>query len=200
MPPRILLTLVLAAACWAAPAAWASPDVSGSAGTSARAAVRPTASPAEQAFADVVLVDQHGKRHRLYPDLLQGKVVVVNTFYTSCTNGCDVVMRLLAGVREVRDVLFLSITSHPREDTPARLRDYADRLGARPGWYLLTGDTETVWRVLTKIGHGSGPQDAQYSVLVVGNEPRGVWKKMLAIASPGKVARIVKAVAHAAQP
>ena len=46
------------------------------------------ASPAEKYFTDVELIDQNGKKVRFYTDVLKGKTVVVNAFFTSCTSVC----------------------------------------------------------------------------------------------------------------
>src|SRR5580658_2937131 len=37
---------------------------------------------------DVELVDQHGKKVHFYSDLVKGKVVAINTVFTTCTTIC----------------------------------------------------------------------------------------------------------------
>ena len=39
-------------------------------------------------FTDVVLVNQNGEKMRFYSDLLQGKVVIINSFFATCTGSC----------------------------------------------------------------------------------------------------------------
>ena len=62
-------------------------------------AQEPTASPkppsgtagpsaAEKYFTDVVLVNQNGEKMRFYSDLLRGKVVIINSFFATCTGSC----------------------------------------------------------------------------------------------------------------
>ncbi len=46
------------------------------------------ASPAEKYFTDVELINQDGKKVRFYSDVLKGKTVIVNAFFTSCTSVC----------------------------------------------------------------------------------------------------------------
>ena len=43
-------------------------------------------SPAANYFTDVELTNQDGKKVRFYSDVLKGKTVVVNAFFTTCTS------------------------------------------------------------------------------------------------------------------
>ena len=45
-------------------------------------------SPAKKYFSDVVLVNQNGEKLRFYSDLLQGKVVIINSFFATCAGSC----------------------------------------------------------------------------------------------------------------
>jgi protein SCO1/2 len=147
-------------------------------------------SPARKFFTDVELVDQDGRTHRFYSDLLQGKVVVVEAFFTTCTGSCPVLGERLAalqqwlGERLGRDVYLLSLSVDPKTDTPARLKQYAQRLGARGGWYFLTGKKENVDWALYKLGSYAEAKEAHSNLLVLGNEPAGLWKKVFGLAPP----------------
>ena len=35
-------------------------------------------------FTDVVLTDQNGKEVRFYSDLIEGKIVIINSFFATC--------------------------------------------------------------------------------------------------------------------
>jgi protein SCO1/2 len=144
-------------------------------------------SPARKFFTDVELVDQDGRTQRLYSDLLQGKVVVAAAFFTSCTSSCPLLGERLAalqqwlGERLGRDVNLLSLSVDPATDTPARLKQYARRLGARGGWYFLTGKKQNVDWALFKLGAYSDAKEAHSNLLVLGNEPAGLWKKVFGL-------------------
>jgi protein SCO1 len=105
---------------------------------------------ARQYFTDVELLDQDGRSHRLFTDLLQDRVVVVSAFFTSCLDSCPIAIAKLAelqswlGKRLGDTVNFLSLTVDPVLDTPPILRVFADQVGAMPGWYFLTGDEPNV--------------------------------------------------------
>jgi protein SCO1/2 len=157
-------------------------------------------SPALKYFSDVELVDQDGRRHRFYSDLLQGKTVVVEAFFTSCTSSCPVLAERLAALQERlgdrlgRDVYLLSFSVDPQIDTPARLKQYAERLGARPGWFFLTGTKTNVDWALYKLGAYTGPAEAHSNLLILGNEPAGEWKKVFGLAPAEDLIRSLDAV------
>src|SRR5258708_5456056 len=96
-------------------------------------------------FPNVPLTTQDGKVVRFYDDLIKGKIVAIDLIYTTCQYACPletarlVQVQKLLGDRMGRDVFFYSITIDPDHDTPAVLKDYAEKFGAGPGWLFLTG-------------------------------------------------------------
>src|SRR6476660_1882299 len=101
-------------------------------------------------FPNVTLTTQDGAPVRFYDDLLKGKIVAINLIYTTCKYACPLetarmsqVARVL-GDRMGRDVFFYSITIDPEHDTPAVLKDYAEKFHAGPGWSFLTGRAEDI--------------------------------------------------------
>src|SRR6185436_7798902 len=112
----------------------------------------PTAeqSPAQKYFTDVVLLNQNGEKMRFYTDLLQGKVVIINSFFGTCQGSCLPMNRNLEKVQNAlgdrigKDIYIISITVVSAMDTPEVLKEYAKKLHAKPGWYFLTGDKQNV--------------------------------------------------------
>jgi protein SCO1 len=157
-------------------------------------------SPAHKYFSDVELVDQDGRTHRFYSDLLQGKIVVVAAFFTSCTTSCPILAERMAGLQERvgdrlgRDVYLLSFSVDPQTDTPARLKQYAERVGARPGWFFLTGSKTNVDWALYKLGAYTEPAEAHSNLLILGNEPAGEWKKVFGLAPAEDLLHSLEAV------
>lgn len=154
-------------------------------------------------FTDVQLTNQDGVKMRLYSDLISGKTVVISSFYSTCAGICPVMAATLKriqtalGDRLGRDVILVSITVDPETDTPARLRDYARSLGAKPGWYFVTGDRKSVEQALLKLGLLVPAKESHKAVMIVGNEPKGVWKKAFALASSEDIVRLVQEVVAA---
>lgn len=159
------------------------------------------ANPAHNYFTDVQLVDQHGQTVRLYSDVLQGKTVVVESFFTSCTGTCPLMNATFAKIQNAvgdrlgKDVVLVSITVDAENDTPAKLKEYAGRMKARPGWMFLTGKKENVDQALHKLGLGAKAREEHANLFIVGNEPKGVWKKVFGLAKADEIVSIVQGVA-----
>ena len=134
-------------------------------------------------FTDTTLVDQAGRHMRFYSDLIQGKVVVICPFFTSCAGSCVVSSGTLAklqdrlGDRLGKDVILISLTVDPDVDNPSRLADYARRVSARPGWYFLTGEKANLAEVERKLGQYVAVRETHTTTMIVGNEATGLWLK-----------------------
>jgi protein SCO1 len=158
------------------------------------------APPAERYFGDVLLTNQDGKPLRLYTDILKGNVVIINSFYSTCSSVCRVTIPMFRqlqdslGKRVGKDVRLVSITVDPQNDTAEVLRQYAAGIGAKPGWDFLTGDKQTVDQVLYKFGLYTEAKEDHSNVFIIGNEPTGLWKKVLGIAPPYEILRSVESV------
>lgn len=94
---------------------------------------------------DVTLVRAaDGKRVLLSDELRDPRAVVLSFIYTSCTTVCPLTSATLDALQQqlgtARDrVHLVSISIDPEYDTPQRLRDYAKRFHAGPGWQYYTG-------------------------------------------------------------
>ncbi|HEX6639677.1 MAG TPA: ABC transporter substrate-binding protein [Thermoanaerobaculia bacterium] len=152
-------------------------------------------------FTDVELVDQNGAKVRFYSDLLAGKVVVINSFFATCSGSCPVMsgtfrkIQTALGDRIGRDVHLVSITVDPETDTPDQLRKFAKAASAGPGWHLVTGSKENVSQALRKLGLLTETKETHTSVVLIGNEPKGVWKKAFGLADSDEIVRLVQEVA-----
>lgn len=74
----------------------------------------------------------------------------------------------------------------PQTDAPAKLKEYSERLKAKPGWFFLTGEKGNVHAALHKLGLYTENKESHTSILIIGNEPTGLWKKAFGLASsPG---------------
>ena len=73
-----------------------------------------------------------------------GQICVVDLVFTRCLGPCPIVSanmaRLQAALPASPPVRLVSLTGDPAYDTPAELKKYGERFGARPGvWTFLTG-------------------------------------------------------------
>ena len=157
-------------------------------------------SPAEKYFSDVELIDQDGRKLRFYSDVLKDKVVVINTFFTTCKSICPPLNRNFQKIQEAlgdrvgKDVILVSITVDPVTDTPTRLKEYGRLFKAQPGWLFLTGKKENVDWALYKLGQYVEAKDDHTSIVIIGNEPKGLWKKAMGLAAADELIKIVEDV------
>ena len=158
------------------------------------------ANAAAEYFTDVALVNQHGETMRLYTDLIKGRTILVVPFFTSCASACPVMLRTVAtlqtrlGDRLGRDAVIVSLTVDPERDTVERLRAYAESASARPGWFFLGGSPANVDLALSKFGLRPESPEGHSNLIIVGNEPTGLWKKLFGLADSEAIVRAVERV------
>jgi protein SCO1/2 len=163
-------------------------------------ATAPERTPAEKYFSDVELINQDGEKVRFYSDVLKNKVVIINTFFTTCTSICPPMNRNFEKIQEAlgdrlgKEAFLVSITVDPETDTPTRLKEYGRRFHARPGWMFLTGKKENVDWALYKLGQYVEAKDNHTSIFIIGNEPKGLWKKAMGLAKAEELIQIVEDV------
>jgi protein SCO1 len=152
-------------------------------------------------FPNVTLTTHEGRRVRFYDDLVKGKIVAIDLIYTTCKYACPLetarmvqVQRAL-GDRVGRDVFFYSITIDPEHDTPAVLKEYAEKYHVGPGWQFLTGSAADIDLLSKKLGLYSEPDptnpDGHTPMLLVGNEVTGQWMRNSALDNPKFLARTI---------
>ena len=157
-------------------------------------------SPAHKYFTDVVLLNQNGERMRFYSDLLQNKVVIIDSFFATCQGSCLPMNRNLEKLQEAlgdhvgKDVFIISISVDPGVDTPASLKEYAKKLHAKPGWYFLTGDKQNVDFALNKLGQYVNDKQDHLNIFIIGNERTGLWKKAFGLARSDELVKVVESV------
>lgn len=155
---------------------------------------------AHKYFTDVQLVNQNGEKMRLYTDLMQGKVVIINSFFATCQGACLPLSRNLQKVQQAlgervgKDVNIISISVDPVVDTPPSLKEYSKKLNAKAGWYFLTGEKENVDLALKKIGQFVDDKQNHLNIFIIGNERTGLWKKAFGLANTDELMKVVESV------
>ena len=154
-------------------------------------------------FLNVALTTHEGREVRFYDDLLKGKTVLLNFFYTICTAEaiCPLATANLVGFQEIlgdrvgRDVFMYSITLDPANDTPGVLKRYAKAFGVKPGWTFLTGEKEDIDRLRRNLGYVNldpvkDKDPSQHSgMLRYGIEPMERWAGCPILSRPEVIAR-----------
>jgi len=95
----------------------------------------------------VNLVRDDGKTVSFPEELNDGRPVVMNFIFTSCTTICPAMSQIFSQFQsklgsERDKVHMVSISLDPEQDTPERLTEYAKRFAAGPQWQYYTGPTE----------------------------------------------------------
>ena len=92
----------------------------------------------------ITLVREDGKRVSLPSELDDGRPVLLNFVFTTCSSICPLISRTLEEFQhklgpEAAKVHMVSISIDPEQDTPARLRQYARKFHAGAEWQYYTG-------------------------------------------------------------
>ena len=108
---------------------------------------RATRSTADYTLPKVNLVRDDGKTVSLPDEIDDGRPVVLNFIFTTCSTICPVTSQIFSQLQaklgnERDKVHMVSISVDPEQDTPARLAAYAHKFKAGPQWRHYTGTTQ----------------------------------------------------------
>ena len=150
---------------------------------------------------DVIVQDQNGKSLNFYTDLVKGKVVAINFVFTTCTTICP---PLTATFRRVQQQLaeqnatvqLISISVDPAVDTPERLRDFAAKFKAEPGWAFVTGNTSDVNSLLQRLGVAVTNKNDHTPMILIGNDAAGYWTRAYGLSSPTSLVKLITEAAE----
>jgi len=92
----------------------------------------------------VTMVRADGKSVSLPRELDDGRPVLLNFIFTTCSSICPLTSRTLEEFQnklgaEAAKLHMMSISIDPEQDTPARLTEYAHKFHAGPEWQYYTG-------------------------------------------------------------
>lgn len=103
-------------------------------------------SMADYTVPDLTLVRDDGRKVSLVKEMDDGRPVILNFVYTTCPGICPVMSHIFwqfqegLGAERVK-VHMMSISVDPEQDTPPRLREYAQKFSAGSQWQHYTGTT-----------------------------------------------------------
>lgn len=156
--------------------------------------------PAQVKLLDLPLLDQDGKTVRFRTDVIGDRIVVLDTFFTTCGLICPILGAIMMELQEKvgdrlgRDVTLVSISVDPATDIPPRLKQYATQWDARPGWVFLTGGKPDVDRVLTGLGLYTADFTSHPSAFLVGDGKSGEWTRFYGFATPEQLMEKITAL------
>jgi cytochrome oxidase Cu insertion factor (SCO1/SenC/PrrC family) len=146
------------------------------------------------------VLDQNGKQLNFYSDLIKGKTVAINFIFTTCTTICP---PLTATFRRVQqdaaarglNVQLISVSVDPTTDTPERLRDFASKFKAEPGWTFVTGDKAEIDSVLQSLGAAVSNKNDHTPMILIGNDTSDYWTRAYGLTSPTRIVELINAAA-----
>ena len=135
-------------------------------------------------FPNVPVIDQNGRTLNFYDDVIKGKIVVVSFIYTSCQDLCPLTTARMAQLADKlegavgRDLFFISMSVDPENDTPERMKAFADAFDVGPGWLFLTGKVADIRAIDYKLGDRSDRNLSEHrNEIVLGNDAIGDWQR-----------------------
>ncbi|MDB6104232.1 MAG: SCO1/SenC family protein [Gammaproteobacteria bacterium] len=141
---------------------------------------------------NVPLLTHEGRRVMFYDDLVKGKIVTLNFFYSNCDEICPMVTANLAKVQKLlgadvgKKVSMYSFTLKPEQDDVTAIRNYRELFHAQPGWTFLTGKPADLERIRKGIGFTyPDPAIDKDKTQHIGNVRYGNEPLMLWAACPG---------------
>jgi protein SCO1 len=135
----------------------------------------------EDYFPNLQVVDQNGRRLEFFDDVLKGQQLVISFIFTSCQDLCPLSTARLRLVEEElkkhnANVRFVALSVDPKNDTPERMKAFAEAFGAE-NWLFLTGTRENMSMINGKLGNRSEKPSEHRNEIVLGNESTGEWAR-----------------------
>jgi protein SCO1/2 len=146
------------------------------------------------ALPDVALVREDGTAVRFPADIDDGRPVVLNFIYTTCTAICPMLSQTFAAFQrklgpDVAAVHMVSISIDPEQDRPAQLAEYAKRYGAGPQWTHYTGTLEASLEVQKAFQAYYGDKMNHRPVAFLRRAPGQPWVRLEGFATPDDLVR-----------
>jgi len=142
-----------------------------------------SAIPAHYTVPAVQLVRDDGKVVSLPEEMNDGRPVVLNFIFTTCSSICPLMSQVFAQFQQRLGadsgrVHLMSISVDPEEDTPAQLREYAHKFHAGPGWQHYTGTIEASLAAQRAFNVWRGDKMSHTPVTFVRMTPESPWLRI----------------------
>lgn len=160
---------------------------------------------AQVSVPDVPVVTQTGERLHFSSQLLKGRVAIVTGFFTSCTSMCPITQESLAHVAKLlgprlgKDVIIISLSVDPENDTPARMQAWGEKFHIASGWTLASGSKADMQKLLKSLDLYVDLPQRHQSLLMVGGESSG-WVRVSSWTPAEKLVKLVDSVAQGKAP
>ena len=145
----------------------------------------------------VRLVRDDGKVVLLPEEMNDGRPVVLNFIFTTCSSTCPLMSQTFAqfdselGADRER-VHLMSISTDPEEDTPARLREYAQKFHAGPEWQHYTGTLEASIAAQRAFNVWRGDKMSHTPITLLRAAPGTPWLRIEGFVTPAELLQLYR--------
>jgi protein SCO1/2 len=141
---------------------------------------------------NVKLVRDDGKTVSLLNEMNDGRPVVLNFIFTTCGSICPLMSQIFGQfqdrmAKEGGTVHLMSISTDPEQDTPERLREYAEQFGAGPSWQHYTGTLQASQTVQRAFDVYRGDKMSHSAVTLVRMAPGQPWHRIDGFVTPDEL-------------
>jgi protein SCO1/2 len=140
----------------------------------------------------VTLVREDRRRVSLPRELDDGRPVLLNFIFTTCSSTCPLASRTLEefqhklGSNAAR-VHLMSISIDPEQDTPARLTEYARKFHAGPDWQYYTGTLAASLAAQRAFDVYRGDKMSHSPVTLLRSAPGKPWLRIEGFVTPDEL-------------
>jgi protein SCO1 len=140
----------------------------------------------------VTLVREDGKSVSLPRELDDGRPVLLNFIFTTCSSICPLASRTLEEFqrklgRGASRVHLMSISIDPEQDTPARLTEYARKFHAGPEWQYYTGTVAASIAAQKAFDVYRGEKMSHTPVMLLRSAPGRPWLRLEGFVTPDEL-------------
>jgi protein SCO1 len=140
----------------------------------------------------VTLLRADGTSVSLPQELDDGRPVLLNFIFTTCSSICPLTSQTFAEFQrklgpEAPKVHLMSISIDPEQDTPARLAEYARKFHAGPGWQYYTGTLAASIATQRAFDVYRGEKMSHAPVTLMRASPGQPWLRIEGFATPDEL-------------
>ena len=141
---------------------------------------------------DVVMTGKGGKKISFLKALDDGRPVILNFIFVSCSSICPMLSHEFAMVqtklgKNKQKVHLISVSIDPENDTPAKLAEYGKKFKAGPDWDYYTGTLEASIAIQKAFHYFRGDKMNHSSAIFMRAAPGKPWVRLEGFASSDAV-------------
>src|ERR1051325_8734281 len=158
--------------------------------------------PVSLSVPDIEVVNQDGQHMRFNSQVIEGRIAIVTGFFTTCSSMCPITQEKLSQVAKLlgprlgKDVVIVAVSVDAENDTPARMKDWAEKFHIGRGWTLLSGNRTQVDTLLKSLGLFVELRQRHQSALMIGSAATG-WVRVSSWMASEKLAKLAETMSSA---